>query len=164
MKASMGLSGAGWLKRGSGISGRLSGRKAQSSGSTRAPAGSLITVSAALALKAPARMAANRLIDKKEFIAVKQEAAGVGQAVLAGIGDQVLDFIAPWRARKGQSIGPLDLAAQIRAIALQSRGEMFALSQDERVVEGGQSLKRREGDVAFGREQVCVRTIQHFHE
>ena len=81
-----------------------------------------------------------------------------------GIGAEETGFVRTRRPGEGQSVGSLDLFRQIGAILLQTRGEKFALPEDEWVVKRGQGLKRGESDVAFWCEQVRIGAIERFHE
>src|ERR1051326_7520163 len=100
------------------------------------------------------------LINEHEFTAVKKKPARVGQAMLEGIRTDQARFVRTRRPGESQPIGPVDLLRQIGAFPLQTRGEMFALPQNKRVVERGQSLKRGERAIAFGREQIRIGAIE----
>src|SRR6266568_2890121 len=103
-------------------------------------------------------------INEHKFTGVEKEATRVGQPVLPGIGAEQTGFVWTRRTGERQSVSSLDLLRQIGALLLQTRGEVFALPEHKRVVERGQSLKRGERDVAFGREQACVGAIERLHE
>ena len=74
-------------------------------------------------------------IDEHKFTGIEQDATGVGKAVLPRIGAQEVGFVWTRRPRQSQPVSPLNLLRQIRALPLQPRGEMFALAEDERVIE-----------------------------
>src|SRR6266536_2568347 len=87
-------------------------------------------------------------IDKDKFTAVEKHATGVGEAVFPRVGAQEVRFPRQRLARQGQAVGPLDLLRQLRTFTLQTRGEMFALPDNKRIVQRGQRLQGGDRGVA----------------
>src|SRR5579872_2760363 len=74
-------------------------------------------------------------IHKHKLVGVEQDAAGVGEAVLSGVGDQGGALLRAGRAAEGQAVGGVDLPGRIAGHLAQVVRKELGLPDHERVVE-----------------------------
>ena len=99
----------------------------------------------------------------EEFVAVDDDVAGVGEAVLLRVGGEAREFIRARRALEQQTESACDFRAA-RCVFLDSRRDVLALTNGERVVQHRKGLHGRRRDAARRGGRAAVGAIERVHE